>query len=406
VPYQFALVVAAVLALCPLAICADPPKVDPEAAQLVKDLGSPQFSVREKAEQKLVELGSKAKLAVQPGTGEVDPEVARRREAVLSKIRAGERMALVSGKGDWPGPEGKRFQELAGGTPEARQLFALMTEDDRRAGLAEQAGANPSRTPKLYAAEVARLAEADARMMAAFRAQPLTTEFGGTLRDAFRKVAPASDVALMLFLGTGPLPEGVTDPAAVNRVFKSGFIDLATGPQKGAFRKLFAAWLDQRREPKAIRAGLDAALFAGFGEATPAARRLAADPKAEGGPVGTALVVLGHHGSKADLTRLSALRDDGRAYCVIKPVRGGADLEVQVREVAATMSLVLSGKDPKAYGFAMSSHLAWWADPDPAPYKTPSFFQTTDDRDAALKKAWDWLDQQPGAPPKPVNTKR
>jgi hypothetical protein len=397
----FSVVAATLLVVCPAANGGDPPKVDPDVAKLIKDLGSPRFAVREAAQRKLVALGSKAKAAVLAGTKDTDSEVARRCEAVLSKIRAGERKALVDGTGDWPPPAGKRFKEVVGDTPEARRLFALMAEDDRRAGLADQAAADPAGTPKLYAAEVARLAEADAKTMAAFQAQPATPEFGDTLRDAFRKAVPGGDVALMLFLGTSPLPEGTPDPAEVTRVLKAGFMDLATGPQKGAFRKLFAAWLDQRRDPKAIRAGLDAALFAGFSEAVPAARRMAADPKAGGGPVGTALVVLGHHGGKDDLARLSALRDDTRAFAVVKPVGGGADLEVQLRDVAAAMSLVLRGQDPDGYGFGLSTVSAWWAGPGPAPYKTPSFFRTADERAAAQTKAWDWLDKQPGAPPKP-----
>jgi hypothetical protein len=35
------------------------------------------------------------------------------------------------------------------------------------------------------------------------------------------------------------------------------------------------------------------------------------------------------------------------------------------------------------------------------PYTDVGFFESSGARTAALKKAWDWLDEQPGAPPAP-----
>jgi hypothetical protein len=68
-----------------------------DAAKLVRDLGSARFAVRESADQKLVALGPKAKAAVLAGTKDADSEVARRCEAILPKIQAAERKALIEG---------------------------------------------------------------------------------------------------------------------------------------------------------------------------------------------------------------------------------------------------------------------------------------------------------------------
>src|SRR4051794_18364256 len=107
-------VAAGLLVVCPAANGGDPPKVDPDVAKLVHDLGSPRFAVRETAVQRLVELGPKSKPAVLIGTKDADPEVARRCEVVLPRIQAQERRALVEGTGDWPAPAGVRFRDLVG----------------------------------------------------------------------------------------------------------------------------------------------------------------------------------------------------------------------------------------------------------------------------------------------------
>jgi hypothetical protein len=39
--------------------------------------------------------------------------------------------------------------------------------------------------------------------------------------------------------------------------------------------------------------------------------------------------------------------------------------------------------------------------PEPSAFKAVTAFAKPDDREPALKKAWEWLDQQPGAPPMP-----
>ena len=80
---------------------------------------------------------------------------------------------------------------------------------------------------------------------------------------------------LALFLGSFPLPDGASNPGRVDHVLCVSFLDLVGGPTKGPARKLFAAWLDRRRGPMALGAGLDAALYGGVPEAVPAARRSA-----------------------------------------------------------------------------------------------------------------------------------
>jgi hypothetical protein len=393
------------LLLSGLAFSGDPPRDDPDVAKLVKDLGSPRFAVRKAAEQKLAALGAKAKAAVQVGTKDPDAEVARRCEAMLPKVRAAERKALVAGEIDWPAPAGTHFRDLAGDTKEARKLFALMTEDDHRAALADVAADDSAGAAKLYSAEVARLAAATEHIRDGFVLPPPGADRDAVLasyRNAHREAVGPADVTLALYLGSFALPSEAPDPAEVGPVVRQSFFDLATGPVKEPFVRLFSAWLDRRRDPFAVQGGLKAALFGHIAEAVPVARRWVADPKAFGPTVGSAVLVLGMHGSKEDLRALSALRDDLRSYRGT-PGRGTA---VELGDVAAAMSLVIRSEDISKFGFRPDQVKRVWSGADSRPYTDVGSFASADARTAALKKTWEWLDKQPDAPPKPAKSGR
>jgi hypothetical protein len=182
----------------------------------------------------------------------------------------------------------------------------------------------------------------------------------------------------------------------VTRVLRAGFADLATGPQKEPFGRLFAAWLARRADPAVVAAGLEAALVTGLPDAVPIARRWATDPKAPAPVAGMAALVLGTHGSAGDLALLADLAADARAY------RGASDTrsEVQVRDVATMMSLVLRGQNVRPFRFEPAQvRSKWGKGAGPCPYTEVEWVPGLPaDRDAARKRAWDWLDQQPDAP--------
>ena len=367
----------------------DESKADPEVAKLVRELGSPRFAVREAAEKRLVELGPRVKSAVLAGTKDADPEVARRCEVVLPRTQAAERQALLDETGDWPAPAGRRFRDMVGDSKQSRKLFVEMIGNDRRAGLADAAAADPARAARHYRAQVGHLvSDLESKLPHA--------------RDSGRLASPRAvpgDVALTLFLGSFPADDGMPDSDQVAIVFQSGFFELATGPQKEEVRKLFAAWLAHRSDPAAVSAGLEVALNIGLADAVPIARRWITHPKASAPLAGWAALVLGTHGSTDDLTLLSALRSDKRVY------RGNAGTasEVQVRDVAAGMSLALRGHDVRAFGFyRVHVRPAWGKSEDLSPYMDVNWFGTPAERDAGHKRAWEWLDQQAGAPAKPI----
>jgi hypothetical protein len=359
------------------------------AAALVPRLGSPKFADREAAHKALADLGAAAAAAVRAGTKDPDAEIARRCEAILPKVRVAERKALVDGTIDLPAPAGTWFRDVAGDTKEARELFALMTDDDRWAAIADAAAANPTGAANLYAAEVNRLVADSPRLVVGRRLLEET-------RATSLKVAPAGRVAFVLFLGALPAPDGSPDPAQVTRVLRAGFADLATGPQKAPFGRLFAAWLSRRANPTVVAAGLELALVTGLPDAVPIARRWATDPKAPAPVVGAAALVLGTHGSPGDLALLADLAADARTYRAATDTRS----EVQVRDVATMMSLVLRGQNVRPFRFEPAQVKSKWGkDAGPCPYTEVEWVPGRPaDRDAGRKRAWDWLDQQPDAP--------
>lgn len=204
----------------------------------------------------------------------------------------------------------------------------------------------------------------------------------------------------MLFLGTYPLPDRVDDPAP-GTLFTAGFAAGLDGPQGGSYRKLFAAWLERRRDPAVIQAGLWAALSFGVEEAAPVARRVLADKQAPPRAIEQALLVLGHHGRARDLPVLLAFRTDDRPITTgFKP--GGAPAgSLQVRDVATAMALKLSGQDFGQFGFEDATYQDWRVGKAVGKFAGVELLPTDDARAAAHKKAWAWLDAHPKPAPAP-----
>ena len=85
--FRFGLVGGILLLLAPLMWSADP--ADPIVEQLVADLGSPEFTKREKASDALWKMGDQAKPALLEALKNPDAEVADRAKEILDKFAAG-----------------------------------------------------------------------------------------------------------------------------------------------------------------------------------------------------------------------------------------------------------------------------------------------------------------------------
>jgi hypothetical protein len=368
---------------------ADPPTKDADSVALVQRLGGKRFPDREAAAAKLIALGTKAKPAVRDGTRDPDAEVARRCQDIIKKIREDERDAFLAGRLDWPGPAGRKFRDVVGSDAACRKLYGEVLAVEACCEAVERFADMPGEADKFYAAELARLKQAWKAGLAEYRPADLTNV---RLRQESRLRVQPGDVALVLLLQTFRKPADTGGSDGLYELLSASFMDLARSPAHGKpFRKLVVDWLDRQPEAGGLNAGLEAALLAPVPEAAPVARRALKNAEASEAAIGRAILLLGHHGRTDDLEAIGRFRSDTRPYQPYERADGKRS-EVQVRDIAAVMSLRIRGSHAAANDFTMFRASTWWS--EPGFYATPLPFPTAEAREAAHKKAWAWLDEQ------------
>lgn len=369
---------------------AESPGVNADAAALVRQLGTKKFADREDAEKKLIALGSKAIPAVRTGITNSDAEVARRCQALIPRIRDAQRTAFLAGKLDWPGPVGKKFRETIGDDEASRKLFGEVLKVGACWDVIDRLADSPEEAPKAYAAELTRLAKEWKAALEDLRARQMETKTEPLKEESRKRIQPG-DVILILLLESFRKPEDAKVPLRLYELLSASFMDLARGPLREPFVKLFLVWLERQNESGNLFDGLQAALCAPISEAVPVARRELKDPKPSLSMVLSALLLLGHCGTESDLNLIRGYRDDTRnIQGYVFP--NGEIRKDEVRDIAAAMSLKLCGQKLASFGFDVQRNSPWWA--EPKFYERPLPFPTAEAREAALKRAWEWLDER------------
>jgi hypothetical protein len=112
-------------------------KSDEEVAQLVQQLGAPRFIDRQLATEALSSLGLAAAAPIRQALTSDDPEIRFRANQILRVIRHDDRQRLINAfiAGADVGSEAElpgwsAFQQLAGATTDARQLYVQMLEEE------------------------------------------------------------------------------------------------------------------------------------------------------------------------------------------------------------------------------------------------------------------------------------
>jgi hypothetical protein len=421
------------------------PVADPGADRLVKQLGDPDFRVREAAAKKLRDLGARAIPALHAGTRDPDPEVARRSREVLAAVRADRRDALArqfdpKKAEEHDHPVWKRFVAIVGDSQASRELFARIIANPKWLRTLDNAEADPAAAGHIYRVGIAE-------MFRDFHNDPAKSPAWPCDRP--------EEVAYLMLLGSHPDPN---PPAKLEgdeivpqnlrgteflgrgiirgeeqilhanglslgldgriRFFNAPEIVGAPGTDR-VFARLLAAWL-ARRDPSSevVPRGFRIASGRRVAEILPVARRYAANdfrPKRDVPPLVTitALEVVAQLGTRADLplferhfgdeTNVVAVdkpRDDGaRDYHRPPPVTG----TTQMRDVALGLALLLHGANPADFGFVVREGVFKQVDGRYAiPWLTQVHlgFKGEEDRAAAFKKARAWLaGQKPKAEP-------
>lgn len=386
------------------------------AQELVQLLGNENFPDREKAEDELARMGRLARPALLAAVNaDPNPEVRTRSAALLPKATVLEMRARLDvfladaeGKYEHDLPGWNQFRAAVRGEWElfgyrigtdtaldkaAREAFAelLSTPANRAVVMAVGGSANDlgqvvaGRRQELY-----------------YQKYPRNVVIGGgivTAPASARRDPTPADMAALLFAESQVASKYVPRSISVSALITaSGFTrEARDSDEKGkVYRAVAAAWLASRTDPAEMYNALNVANTLGLGaEGCRLALRLLNAPGALGAYRGQAAATLARLGGKEHIPQLEKLSGDNAVvYSVRRQVvkNGKAELtaiEVQVRDVALAVSVLLSGQKLDAYGFVDQS-------PAGATYTyTRCYFPDEAARKAAFEKWKAWREKNP-----------
>lgn len=394
-----------------------PEEVLQRAKQLVRQLGSDNYVERELAEQELLRLGRLARPALLEAVhDDPDAEVRFRCQTLLPRatsleLKARLELFLADADGlyDHNLPGWNEFRSAVGAE---WSLFGYPVGTDRALARAARQVfveliATPANRQLLLAVggpedELARLAAARRQELYAQRFPRVVVVNGVVQQPAARRDPTPADVAALLFAESrarqtlAPRNNPIT-----TLVSTSGFVAAATASTDTArvYRALAAAWLESRQDVLDVYYGMSLAPTLGLTEhGLRLAARLLHTPGALPAYRGQAATVLARFGNASHIPLLEkALTDQAVVYTLRKPIAGKPaneweTYEVQVRDVALAVCVLLSGQKVEDYGF-VDHYRSNGA--NPAGYTYTRYYLPEAERPAALEKWKQWRQNNP-----------
>lgn len=336
------------------ALLAIPPAQIAKARDLVRQLGSPAYRDRERADRELARMGRLALPALAAAAATDDTEVCHRVGLLLVRAEADDLRAKIETfladttgayRHDLPGWD--TFRAAIGDDPGSRALFTQVVK-------------NPANCDLRLALEAG---ETDLTRAIADRRQAINLQFGQQLPNGavvFRGGSPDLPDIGLVFLAESLTPENLL-PVGGSYYNPVLFLNLATtralmtglnpSPAEAAFRKLVVRWLDTRESPQSTFQALNVAQNLNLTPET--ITRYAARVLTTEGNASTykfrAATLLAQYGGKQHLPALTGLfRDDSRLLFA-----GNGQVEVRVRDFALAMAVLLTGQEPQTYGFGL-----------------------------------------------------
>ncbi len=376
---------AIVLAAPP--VTADSPQ-SRKARELVSHLGDAKYRDREKAAAELIRMGRSAKLALQEGRNSSDPEVHTRCEQLLPQALTLDLMFRIDrflkdtdGKLEHDLPLWKEYRKQIGSDDNARKLFAEMLKVN--GALLEAVEEEPSKLTE----------------MVQRRYQEIYQEMFGNQLGGFRGgYQPgrlnASELCCILFACSMPAYKpNQPDWMLSNLYTQPNFTNQLRDEKSGsAYRKVFFHYLDARMDDNTINQCVWMLSQYKIKEGADIIAKALKDGKAtQVYTKANALCCVGTLGSKEHLKVFETfLKDDSQVQQFF--VGGGQQGVIKVRDVALAMTIHLSGKNPRDFGFTM-----WNVYPNQLIQYHQLGFSSDQDRAAAFKK---WDDQAKKSKPK------
>lgn len=327
------------------------PSGSQDIAELVQQLGSNDFKVREEATQQLLKIGLPARQALLEGTKDADLEIRRRcRElipAILEEHRQAKLAAFIAdkdGKQKYDLPGWERYRRIAGEDADARQFFVDIQKADT--GFLADAEKDLARAGKrcgLLCQNLVHQTRAGI-VNGVFRHQPISVV----------QIAP------LLLIAADPL---VTISAEhrflfTNLLYESTVQTELRGGRSTPFKKILLAWMQRQAEDESMSQYIfgvinNLELKEGLHLAVKAVR----DKKLKGASAAHALVTIGRFGNKENLPLFESFLDDKTQFCgfgIGRAKGGNVQGNTEVRDVALAMLVRQTKQSFKDYGFAIS----------------------------------------------------
>lgn len=350
---------------------------DKKAHELISQLGSKKYREREKAAAKLIHMGRSAKEALISGKVHPDPEVQTRTQQLLPQALSLDLMLRIErfvkdtdGKLEHDLPMLKFYREKIGTDENARKLFAEMLKTNGE--LLDSVEEEP-----------AKLAERIQQKSQEMYQEMFGNQFGG-FRGSYRPNAfNANELCCLLFVSTSPAykptqPDWMLSNLYTQQNFTSHLKDEKTG---SAYRKVFFTYLDARMDDNTINQCVWMLTQHRIKEGADILAKAIKNGKAsQVYTKANAMCCIGTLGDKSHLPVFEPMLKDDKLVQQFNNGRGQGG-EIKVKDVALAMTIYLSGKNPKDFGFTM-----WNVYPNQLIQYNQLGFGSPDDRAAAFKK--------------------
>jgi hypothetical protein len=366
----------------PVAAEASPQQSD-DISALIAKLGNDLFAVREAASNQLAQKGILAKPQLTAALESSDAEVRFRARHILAAVveadfqkRLSAFSADVDGKQNLSMPGWSSFKRLVGSDQSARDVFVQMQQAE--ASLLEAYEQGPKQAAEKLRAQVA-LEPPTTNVRGRNVVQPTVTNLGSILAWLF--VAGDPDV---------PLSDDITARTVMlpqNRVF---FQEAAligphdTNPQREVCRKILGLWISRSDlNSMLMMRNLYYAEEFGMKEGLTPAVSILKQTQSPAMAKCNALLLLEKFGGKEHLPLVQPMLQDHQ-LCFDT---GGNNqpMQVQLGDVALVTTIVLSGQDPKKFGFDHFQH----SERGLTNFNTIAF-ANNQDREAAYQKWQQW----------------
>jgi hypothetical protein len=346
------------------------------AMTYVEQLGNTSYRIREQARRDLTKMGRRALHALTQGLNSSDTETRVVCELLLPAAESQEMEArvqtfLADAKGEYEHelPGWARFRFVAGDNPFTRQLFVAVVKNPRNFPLLQAMKEIPDQ-------QLPSLAGLASGIVFAHPERPSTSRYPQVLNDrrislyqqhmeqmpngGIRQTTPTVSDHAFLMLAESLVSERETNwnPISyqlISWLYQQQLRDAALGNSeyKASYRDIFMNWVETRDGVNNLSQMVNLAQNLNLG--TPMIGRLAGRmltlPNNQPWTKANAVSLLARHKCVDRISLIRQTFDDEAVVVNAQPMNNQP--EIQVRDIALAMTLLLTNQDPKNYGFAM-----------------------------------------------------